>query len=123
MKNLRLFFWLTIICFSFSLFMQAQQWQTAYPGNMYLYPNTALLSIGNGSLFPEKLTINEPGSINPFGVRVNNSIKLIILNNGNVGIGTSSPQELLHLNGSIRGDQSGALRINSGNGYIDIGAK
>lgn len=40
-----------------------------------------------------------------------------------VGIGTTSPQELLHLNGSIRGNQSGALRISSGNGYIDVGAK
>ncbi len=42
---------------------------------------------------------------------------------GKVGIGTTNPKELLHLNGSIRGNQSGALRINSGNGYIDIGAK
>lgn len=40
--------------------------------------------------------------------------------NGNLGIGTS-PSERLHINGSVRGDQSGALRINTGNGYIDIG--
>jgi hypothetical protein len=42
---------------------------------------------------------------------------------GNVGIGTTSPQELLHLNGNIRGNVSGALRISSGNGYIDVGAQ
>lgn len=42
---------------------------------------------------------------------------------GNVGIGIDSPQELLHINGSVRGNQSGALRISSGNGYIDVGAR
>jgi len=123
MKKTGFFLLTAILSIVITSIVKSQQWKTAYPGNMYLDPSTALLSIGNGSLFPEKVTINEPGSINPFGVRVSNSIKLIILNNGNVGIGTSSPQELLHLNGSIRGDQSGALRINSGNGYIDIGAK
>ncbi|MBW4644917.1 MAG: tail fiber domain-containing protein [Goleter apudmare HA4340-LM2] len=41
--------------------------------------------------------------------------------NGNVGIGVDIPQEKLHLNGAIRGNQSGALRINSGNGFVDIG--
>jgi hypothetical protein len=40
-----------------------------------------------------------------------------------LGVGTSSPAEKLHINGSIRGDQSGALRINTGSGYIDIGPK
>jgi hypothetical protein len=42
---------------------------------------------------------------------------------GNVGIGTVSPLEALHLNGSIRGNQSGALRINSGSGLLDIGSQ
>ena len=40
---------------------------------------------------------------------------------GKVGIGTTAPAELLHLNGSIRGNISGALRISSGNGYVDVG--
>jgi len=43
--------------------------------------------------------------------------------NSRLGVGTSSPAEKLHINGSIRGDQSGALRINTGSGYIDIGPK
>ena len=43
--------------------------------------------------------------------------------NGNVGIGTTEPAEALHVNGSVRGNQAGALRIDSGNGFVDIGAK
>src|SRR5581483_10955491 len=43
-------------------------------------------------------------------------------NGGKLGIGTV-PQEALHVNGNIRGNISGALRINSGNGYIDVGAQ
>ncbi|MBD2355996.1 tail fiber domain-containing protein [Tolypothrix sp. FACHB-123] len=41
--------------------------------------------------------------------------------NGNVGIGIDIPQEKLHLNGAIRGNQSGALRISTGTGFVDIG--
>ncbi|MCD6532353.1 hypothetical protein J7K99_07915 [bacterium] len=46
-----------------------------------------------------------------------------VLGNGKVGIGTSSPAEKLHINGSVRGNQSGALRISTGNGYVDVGPK
>lgn len=41
----------------------------------------------------------------------------------NIGIGVSNPQEKLTINGAIRGNQSGALRISTGNGYMDIGPK
>ena len=44
--------------------------------------------------------------------------------NSNVGIGFSSPAEKLHINGSIRGNQTaGALRVQTTEGYIDVGPK
>lgn len=49
---------------------------------------------------------------------------LRIQNNGRVGIGNSNPQETLHINGNVRGNiGTGALRIRSSSGYIDVGAQ
>lgn len=48
----------------------------------------------------------------------------IYYNGGYVGIGTSSPVQKLHVNGNIRGNQTGgAIRIQTSYGYTDIGAK
>ncbi len=46
-----------------------------------------------------------------------------ILPNGNVGLGITNPQEKLHINGSIRGNGSGAVRIKSLTGWVDVGSK
>lgn len=49
---------------------------------------------------------------------------LTITTSGRVGIGpgAGTPEETLHVNGSVRGNQEGgALRINTRNGYVDIG--
>ncbi len=46
------------------------------------------------------------------------------LPNGNVGIGTATPVEKLHINGSIRGNApAGALRVQTTHGYLDLGAQ
>lgn len=42
---------------------------------------------------------------------------------GNVGIATDTPAEALEVNGSVRGNQSGALRIQTESGWTDIGSK
>ena len=45
-----------------------------------------------------------------------------VVQNGNVGIGVSTtPNEKLEIGGAIRGNQNGALRVNTGNGNIDLG--
>jgi hypothetical protein len=40
-----------------------------------------------------------------------------------LGIGTNAPAEKLHIEGSVRGNQSGALRISTGTGWIDVGPR
>lgn len=58
-----------------------------------------------------------------FVFTLSSQAQLKIISNNNVGIGTDTPAEKLHINGSVRGNQSGALRISSGFGYMDVGAK
>lgn len=46
---------------------------------------------------------------------------LRITETGHVGIGEKNPQEKLHLDGSVRGNRNGALRISTGSGHVDVG--
>ena len=68
--------------------------------------NTFLNARGTGSIY----------------FREDNNTLMTLTNGGNLGIGIT-PSEKLHVNGSIRGNQSGALRISTGNGWTDIGSK
>ncbi len=75
--------------------------------------------------FNKKLVVNE-GIISSYDedlkLQTQYHTHLTILNsNGNVGIDTETPQEKLEINGSIRGDQNGALKINTDNGYVVVG--
>ncbi|NCN86782.1 hypothetical protein GW932_03025 [archaeon] len=50
-----------------------------------------------------------------------NDAKFVVANGGNVGIGTSSPQSILNINGSI-GSLSGGLTFGDGNtGFYEVG--
>lgn len=91
---------------------------------------------GNGGIFGSNfnisgvnvLTINDPGE----GINFHGSNQIYVIDDasddklyvgpGNIGIGIL-PAEKLHINGSIRGNQSGALRVSTGHGYVDIGPK
>jgi hypothetical protein len=57
------------------------------------------------------------------GNGTNNALeKFRVLQNGNFGIGTTSPKEKLDINGNIRGNRpGGALRVQTDHGYIDLG--
>ncbi|MFV2016798.1 MAG: hypothetical protein ACC656_15305, partial [Candidatus Heimdallarchaeota archaeon] len=56
-------------------------------------------------------------------LEADNNIILTAMESGNVGIGNTNPSVKLEVNGSVRGNRSGALRIDTGNGYVDIGPK
>lgn len=61
-------------------------------------------------------------SYEDFGLKTAPGIpQLLVKTDGSVGIGTASPAEKLHVNGSLRGHVSGAVRISTGNGYVDVG--
>ncbi len=74
------------------------------------------------TLYPPSIRLGSHTG-NPLTLFTDNLDRIVIVPDGRVGIGTDDPQELLHLNGPIRGNQSGALRISSGTGYLDVGSR
>ena len=59
---------------------------------------------------------------NSLQLTTNDSVRMTI-QNGNVGIGTMTPQEKLHMNGAIRGGGTkGEVTLKGDSGYVTIGA-
>ena len=59
---------------------------------------------------------------NSLQLTTNDSVRMTI-QNGNVGIGVTNPQEALHINGALRGNgTNGAVTLKGDSGYVTIGA-
>jgi hypothetical protein len=79
--------------------------------------------MGNSGINPSTNYLGTSDNTN-LSIRTNNTERIRVnATNGYIGINTNSPQEMLHINGSLRGNQSGALRISTGSGYCDVGPK
>ena len=70
---------------------------------------------------------NDPASYFEVGQHTTgtgNILMRLVSPSGNLGVGVTNPQEKLHVNGNIRGNQSGgALRIRSTHGWVDVGPR
>ena len=69
---------------------------------------------------------NEGGGDYIFGIGAwsNHNEGMRFTRTGRLGIGTTNPQEALHVNGAVRGNiANGALRVQSADGYLDLGAQ
>lgn len=91
------------------------------PANGAIVVDNTLGIDGNEIMFNIQANIGTVGSQDLI-FHTNGSNRMVVDASGNVGIGTS-PSVKLHINGSIRGDQTGALRISTPSGYTDIGSK
>ena len=70
---------------------------------------------------------NDPASYFEVGQHTtgtDNILMRLVSPSGNLGVGVTNPLEKLHVNGNIRGNQSGgALRIQSTHGWVDVGPR
>lgn len=94
-----------------------------------------LSNVANGSLVigstlgidDNEIMFNAQANVGTVGAQdllfvTNGTSRMTVDATGNVGVGIA-PLTKLHINGSIRGDQSGAIRISSPTGYVDVGSK
>jgi hypothetical protein len=91
----------------------------SYGGGLYMKDNTWIRTYGNKSFYHNSGTMRTDGTfqVGPSGNR------FLVKTNGNVGVGTTSPQEKFHIKGS--GSIYGKLESTDNNAYwvSDIGGQ
>lgn len=82
-------------------------------GKIYIYCQDNGYGLPNTAVFYFSFELDTPATLTPSNAYIP----------GYLGIGTSSPQESLHINGNVRGNSNGgALRVNTQSGYLDLGS-
>ncbi len=92
-----------------NLFLQNKNHGILY-GSSDFYGNDMTFYTGDGGL-------NFATTGNPYGIATKSNVKMRILNNGNVGIGTDDPKAKLHVEGAIMG---GDFISGGTNSFIDL---